>query len=284
MTAMMRLLVLALVFVAAAALLPAWVSAHGGDAGVIHACVHRSSDQVRIVGPNDGCRNAENPIHWSASGGPAGPQGPQGPPGPAGSPGAPGQCTAGCSGGTIQGRLVSCTPQDFTGILVYVPGTSFIAIAAADGSFAIRNVVEGTHGLVVQQPGQSAATVQDPIAVTDGQVSAAGDIVVSDTSTDPQNCGACGNVCGGGQNATAACVAGSCTIGGCGTGFADCDGSAVNGCETSVLADEANCGGCGLTCSSSQFCSQGLCRPQCPPGTTLSCGGEICLGPGQLCP
>ena len=78
--------------------------AHAGisDPSFIHACVQRSSGQVKIVGVNGTCSNAEDPIHWSLFGpqgsgpgaqgvtgpmGPAGPMGPQGPAGPAGAQG-----------------------------------------------------------------------------------------------------------------------------------------------------------------------------------------------------
>jgi len=40
--------------------------AHGGDASVIHACVHRSSGNLRIVAPEESCRPPESPLHWSA--------------------------------------------------------------------------------------------------------------------------------------------------------------------------------------------------------------------------
>lgn len=72
--------------------------AHGGDAGVIHACVQQGSQQVRIVGPAESCRGPETAVHWSIVGpigpagpvGPAGPQGPQGPKGDKGDQGATG--------------------------------------------------------------------------------------------------------------------------------------------------------------------------------------------------
>lgn len=56
------------------------VSAHGGDAAKIHACVRNtvnSAPNVRIVGANDNCNNNETALDWNI-------QGIQGPPGPAG--------------------------------------------------------------------------------------------------------------------------------------------------------------------------------------------------------
>ena len=93
---------------------PAAASAHGGDLGVVHACVHKDPrdgevhGHVRIVLPNQDCRRNEAPVHWPLPGsaqsgqavvgppgpvgpagpaGPAGPQGLQGPPGPSGGAG-----------------------------------------------------------------------------------------------------------------------------------------------------------------------------------------------------
>ena len=49
---------------------PTTASAHGGNAdpSVIHACVQQSSNQVRIVGANGACTNAETAVHWGLIG------------------------------------------------------------------------------------------------------------------------------------------------------------------------------------------------------------------------
>lgn len=52
---------------------------HGGDPSVVHACVHRSSGNVRIVAPIEDCRLPEMPLHLrdadaQSSGGPRGVQ------------------------------------------------------------------------------------------------------------------------------------------------------------------------------------------------------------------
>jgi hypothetical protein len=49
-----------------------WVFAHEGDQSVVHACVNPASGEVKIVGPNDGCRPGWIAEHW-AKGGPAEP-------------------------------------------------------------------------------------------------------------------------------------------------------------------------------------------------------------------
>ena len=242
---------------------PASAFAHGGDASVIHACVHQSSQQVRIIGPNDACKSQETAVHWAIAGapGPQGPAGPQGPPGPQGPQG-----PAGPSGGTIQGRLTACGPQDFTGALVYAPGTSFIAIAAADGSFAISHVLPGTYSLVVELPGQPPAMVQSPVTVTDGQVASAGDILTTNTSTDNQNCGTCGHACMAGQS----CSSGQCQSV-CQGGTTFCGGSCVD-----LSADAHNCGQCGFACGANSACVGGVCQqPTCSPGQTRC--GSVCV-------
>jgi collagen triple helix repeat protein len=82
----------------------AYMSAHGGDATLIHACVAKDG-ALRIVSPSISCKPPETPLDWSIRGpvgpqgpvgaeGPAGAQGLQGPLGPQGEPGAPGSTGA----------------------------------------------------------------------------------------------------------------------------------------------------------------------------------------------
>ena len=94
--------------------------------------------------------------------------------------------------------------------------------------------------------------------------------------------GACGTVCAGGDNAAAACRAGKCVLS-CNAGYLDCDGDAVNGCETNGSADLSNCGNCGNVCPSTPnlnaICAAGTCitaackAPQltCKPGPIDGC-------------
>lgn len=80
------------------------LSAHGGDGGVVHACVNSQSGQVQLVGADETCRSGWTAVHWNIQGppglpgpvgpigppGPIGPTGPVGPVGPQGAPGSPG--------------------------------------------------------------------------------------------------------------------------------------------------------------------------------------------------
>ncbi len=59
----------------------AWAAA--GDSTVIHACVAKGSDLVRIPADGNACRANETGVDWNAQG-PVGPTGAEGPAGPAG--------------------------------------------------------------------------------------------------------------------------------------------------------------------------------------------------------
>jgi hypothetical protein len=74
------------------------------------------------------------------------------------------------------------------------------------------------------------------------------------------NCDGCGMSCDL-PNAAESCPMGTCTLGACVSGFGDCDGTASNGCET-TLRSLSNCGACGTTCNfanASESCSSGTC-------------------------
>jgi hypothetical protein len=68
------------------------------------------------------------------------------------------------------------------------------------------------------------------------------------TDGDPNNCGSCGHFCFVNQG-TAGCVGGTCTIAGCNAPYADCVNGYADGCETDTSTSNANCGGCGINCS-----------------------------------
>jgi hypothetical protein len=99
-----------------------------------------------------------------------------------------------------------------------------------------------------------------------------------DTASDLNNCGGCGLVCQG-ANATPLCIASACdNI--CDTGFEDCDGSASNGCETS-LNTISNCGACNNSCNlpnAIETCAGGTCQVQSCFGGWGNCDGNPANG------
>lgn len=43
-----------------------WVGAHGGDRDSVHGCVAKSSGYLRIVGPDDVCKQSETALDWTS--------------------------------------------------------------------------------------------------------------------------------------------------------------------------------------------------------------------------
>ena len=84
------------------------------------------------------------------------------------------------------------------------------------------------HASVACAAGQCAIAQCDPGYATCDTNAANG----CETSllTDPAHCGSCDKACPGGTNADAVCSNGSCLLA-CKTGWADCDGTPLNGCE-----------------------------------------------------
>jgi hypothetical protein len=81
------------------------------------------------------------------------------------------------------------------------------------------------------------------------------------TGADVNNCGTCGHVCSV-ANGTPACTGGTCAVGACNSGYANCDNNPANGCEVNTQTDPNNCGACSHLCSvanGTPGCSSGLC-------------------------
>ncbi len=109
-----------------------------------------------------------------------------------------------------------------------------------------------------------------------------GDGVCEDLMHNSSHCGACFNVCGGGQS----CNQGICSgCGGlqCADGWADCNCNVQDGCETSLVFDPSNCGACGVVCAMGLSCTAGQCEQSdagdsgtCPVGSADCDSDGIC--------
>jgi hypothetical protein len=86
--------------------------------------------------------------------------------------------------------------------------------------------------------------------------------ICSNPVTDVKNCGACGTLCTS-PHATAGCMGRQCVIRTCDPGWADCVGGFVDGCETNILTNVNNCGGCNVVCAIPNKipkCAGGFCQ------------------------
>ncbi len=99
-----------------------------------------------------------------------------------------------------------------------------------------------------------------PLASCDGNSTNGCEV---NTNTDVNNCGRCRNVCTV-TNGTPVCAGGSCAIGTCNSGRADCNRMLMDGCEVNITqGDINNCGGCGNRCNllnATAVCMAGGCR------------------------
>jgi hypothetical protein len=84
----------------------------------------------------------------------------------------------------------------------------------------------------------------------------------TNTNTNANNCGSCGNQCPYGPHSTAICTNGGCGLV-CDAGYADCNNNPTDGCEVNIdNGDPNNCGMCGKQCSTNhatETCTAGLC-------------------------
>jgi hypothetical protein len=87
--------------------------------------------------------------------------------------------------------------------------------------------------------------------------------------------------CTGLPNADAVCSYGECVIQSCYEGWADCDGSSWNGCETQTYNNPDHCGGCGSFCPPNSGCAGTYCA--CIGGTTDCFGECVELGTNMYC-
>src|SRR5690606_34574007 len=87
-----------------------------------------------------------------------------------------------------------------------------------------------------------------------------------DVTSDPANCGACGNACGAGE----ACVDGACGGVGCPATQILCGGACVD-----TTTDRHHCGACDAACADGEICAGGSCELSCPAGQTVCDGACV---------
>ncbi|WP_437954852.1 hypothetical protein WME76_25190 [Sorangium sp. So ce119] len=101
-----------------------------------------------------------------------------------------------------------------------------------------------------------------------------------DTNSSAASCGGCGAVCAL-ANAAESCLAGTCVIGACEPGFANCNASALDGCEVNTASDLAHCGGCNLACAlphAAESCLAGTCVMGACEAGFANCDGAAANG------
>jgi hypothetical protein len=91
-------------------------------------------------------------------------------------------------------------------------------------------------------------------------------------SSDAANCGGCGLACVSPPHGYGVCVAGGCAIA-CNSGYLDCDGVSLNGCEVSAKA-QTSCGACGVFCGAGEICSNAF---KCEPCLAATLTGALPL-------
>ncbi len=96
-----------------------------------------------------------------------------------------------------------------------------------------------------------------------------------DFNTSAAHCGRCNGACPSRPNAVPSCTGGTCGIT-CLPGFGNCDGNALNGCETDVRASNSDCGACGRACAPAN--ATGACVAGACTVTTCATGFADCDG------
>ena len=173
--------------------------------------------------------------------------------------------------GEVIGQVSIGCAANSGGVLVYIPGRSFIAYTAASGSFDLSSVPPGTYTVHIEGSTPASSTDVNNVVVTAGRTTNIGIVTLgANLATDPNNCGACGLVCSANHVPMPSCDGGVCN-GACAAGWADCDGNMqTDGCETDLSSNLIHCGGCGLVCSvnhiSTPSCDGGVCNGACNAG------------------
>lgn len=159
-----------------------------------------------------------------------------------------GQCAPGCSRDeACSGDTPRCNPMTHTCV-----------VCVTDMHCPAGNLCRGNRCVMGCSPTQPCPTGQ--MCCTDACI---------DTNTNSANCGGCAMACDV-PNAEPTCTMGRCAVGRCSGSFGDCDGNAMNGCETDTQSSVNHCGRCGNPCSApanaTATCADGVCGFRCNDG------------------
>lgn len=73
-----------------------------------------------------------------------------------------------CLNGSISGKVILEGEADYTGIMVYIPGTSYLALTDATGNYSISNVPEGNYDFIrAEKDGFNYALQADITVISD---------------------------------------------------------------------------------------------------------------------
>lgn len=204
-------------------------------------------------------------------------------------PGAVAQCLNGTCSIDCKDGYLDCNLKDSDGCEV-----NKLSDSSNCGGCGI--VCDGTHGTPSCANGACGIGCSQGYDDCDGN---AKNGCETNITADSLNCGNCLNACSFNNASIGSCVNSTCTVGICSSGFADCNGKPLDGCEAALTRDPSNCGSCGIFCSSTNGtggCTNGECSIVCSSGFSncdnlASTGCEIdttssplnCGGCGKAC-
>jgi hypothetical protein len=185
--------------------------------------------------------------------------------------------TAGCSSGSC--TIASCNPGWANCDGQISNGCETNTAVDPTNCGGCGTVCNGTNGTALCQSGSCAIACNSGYGNCDGNVANGCEV---NTTNSVSNCGGCGQACSSSHVPSPSCSNNVCN-GACQAGYADCDGDKLtNGCETGILSNVNNCGGCGNVCSGNhvptEHCTSGICDGACATGYADCNGNKLTDG------